>query len=198
MTILLWFGAASVGLFIVTFVVDGWTRPRYRPMRHPVSALALGSRGWLQSANFILCGLGTALGAIAVADVDGSVLLAAVIAVFGLSLIASGVFPMDAMRGYPPGTPDDTPTETSMRHRLHDWAGVVVFGSIPIAAIIAAFVLPEVGWKWYSALTAAGSLGGFVVFGQAWEQDHPRTGLVQRVTISIGWVWLGLLFAHIV
>lgn len=196
MTILLWLGAASAGLFIVTFTLDGWTRPGYQPLRHPVSALALGSRGWLQTANFILCGLGITAASIAVTDACGSALLAAAIAAFGLALIASGVFRMDAMRGYPPGTPNETPPEASMRHRMHDWAGVVVFGSLPIAAIIAAIVLPEVGWKWYSALTAAAGLAGFTVFGEAWEQDHPRTGLVQRMTIIIGWVWLGLLFAH--
>ncbi|WP_425358530.1 DUF998 domain-containing protein [Xylanimonas cellulosilytica] len=130
------------------------------------------------------------------ADALDSALLAAVIAAFGLALIASGVFPMDAMRGYPPGTSDETPTEFSMRHRLHDWAGVAVFGLLPLAALIAAFTLPDVAWKAYSALTAAAALAGFGIFGQAWEQDHPHTGLVQRVTILVGWTWLGLLFAH--
>lgn len=195
-TALAWLGAVSTGLFVVTFVVDGRTRPGYRPVRHPVSALALGSRGWLQTSNFIVCGLGITVGSTAVASALGSVPLAAVIAVFGISLVASGVFPMDAMRGYPPGTPDETPTEVSTRHRLHDAAGVVVFGSLPVAAIVAAFVLPDAGWKWYSALTAAGALAGFVVFGQAFEQDDERTGLAQRATIVIGWTWLGLLFAH--
>ncbi len=196
MTVLLWVGALSAWLFIVTFALDGWTRPGYRPMRDPVSALALGPRGWLQTANFIVCGLGIAVGSIGAADALDSPLLGAVIAVFGCSLVASGVFPMDAMRGYPPGTPDTTPTDVSMRHKLHDWAGVLVFGSVPVAAIVAAFALPEAGWKWYSALTAAAASVGFVVFGQAWEQDHPRSGLAQRATIVVGWVWLGLVFAH--
>jgi hypothetical protein len=183
-------------LFIATFVLDGWTRPGYRPVRHPVSALALGPRGWLQATNFILCGLALTAASIAVADALGSALLAVVIAVFGVSLVASGVFPMDPMRGYPPGTPDETPSETSLRHKLHDWAGVVVFGSLPVAATVASFVLPEAGWKWYSALTAVAALAGFVAFGQAWEQDHPRAGLVQRATIIVGWAWLGAVFAY--
>ncbi|WP_199489228.1 DUF998 domain-containing protein [Micromonospora craniellae] len=194
--VLLWLGALGSWLFVVTFVLDGWTRPGYSPVRHPVSALALGPRGWLQTANFILCGLGITAGSVAIADTLGSVVLAATVAAFGVSLVASGVFPMDAMRAYPPGTPDETPVEVSMRHRLHDWAGVVVFGALPLAAIVAAVVLPEVGWKWYSALTAAAALAGFAAFGQAWEQDRPRTGLVQRATIVVGWVWLGFLFAY--
>lgn len=196
MTALLWCGALGAWLFVVTFVVDGWTRPGYRPVRHPVSALALGSRGWVQTASFVVCGLAITAGAVAVAGALDSVLLAVVIGVFGASLVVSGVFPMDAMRGYPPGTPDETPDEVSERHRWHDRAGVAVFGSLPVAAIVAAFVLPGAGWTWYSGLTAGATLAGFVAFGQAWEQDHPRTGLVQRATIVVGWTWLGLLFVH--
>ena len=193
---MLWCGALGSWLFVVTFMVDGWTRLGYRPVRQPVSALALGSRGWIQTVNFVVCGLAITAGAVAVAGALDDMALAAVIAVFGLSLVASGVFPMDAMRGYPPGTPDETPDDVSARHRWHDRAGVAVFGSLPVAAVIAAFVLPDAGWTWFSGLTAAATLAGFVAFGQAWEQDHPRAGLVQRVTIIVGWSWLGLLFVH--
>ncbi|PZG14864.1 DUF998 domain-containing protein [Nonomuraea aridisoli] len=196
MTILLWTGALSSWLFIVIFLIDGWTRPGYRPVRHPVSALALGPRGLLQAANFVVCGLVITASAVAVVSALDSVVLAVTIGVFGLFLVASGVFPMDAMRGYPPGTPDETPAKVSVRHKLHDFAGAVVFGSLPTAAIVAAFVLPEAGWKWYSALTAAGGIAGFIAFGQAWESDHPRAGLMQRATIVVGWVWLGLLLWH--
>ncbi|WP_097231107.1 DUF998 domain-containing protein [Streptomyces zhaozhouensis] len=196
MTLLLWGGALAAWLFIVTFVLDGWTRPGYRPVRHPVSALALGSRGWLQTGNFVVCGLMITGASVALAGELDSVALAVVVGVFGIGVIASGVFPMDAMRGYPPGTPDETPAETSSRHKLHDWAGVLVFGLVPVAAVVAAFVLPGTGWKWYSALTAAATVVGFVAFGQTFEQDHPRAGLVQRATIVVGWTWLGAVFAH--
>ncbi|MDT0441390.1 DUF998 domain-containing protein [Streptomyces johnsoniae] len=191
-----WLGAFGSWLFVVTFLLDGWARPGYHPVRHAVSALALGRRGWIQTANFIVCGLAITAGAVALADAADSLLLALVIGAFGVSLIASGVFPMDAMRGYPPGTPEGTPTDTSTRHQWHDWAGAVVFGSLPIAAIIAAFVLPETVWKWYSALTAILMFAAAAAFGQAWENDHPRTGLLQRAAIIVGWLWLGLLFAH--
>ncbi|MGI5269441.1 DUF998 domain-containing protein [Nonomuraea sp. CA-218870] len=196
MTALLWLGALGSWLFVVTFTLDGWTRPGYRPVRHPVSALALGPRGWVQGANFILCGLAITVGAVALGSALGSVPLAAAIAVFGLALVASGVFPMDPMRGYPPGTPDTTPEAVSTRHRLHDWAGALVFGLLPLCALIAVFVLPDAGWKWYSALTATALGAGFVAFSQAWENDHPRSGLVQRATIIVGWVWLGLVFTY--
>lgn len=200
MTPVLWVGAAGAWLFIATFLVDGWTRPGYRPLRDPVSALALGSRGWVQSANFILCGAAITAGAVALASALGdgpsSVALAAVVGFFGLSLVASGIFPMDPMRGFPPGTPEEDPAEFTRRHVLHDWAGMGVFFTFPLAGAIAAFSLDDVGWQAYSALTALAGAAAVVVFGQAWEQNHPLTGLVQRVAIVVGWVWVGLLFVH--
>lgn len=194
MTFVLWAGAAGALLFPVVFLLDGWTRPGYRPVYHPVSALALGPRGWIQTANFLLCGAAIAVGALAIAPALDSVLLALVIGGFGLSLVASGAFAMDPMRGYPPGTPEGDRDELSFRHTLHDWAGMFVFGLAPLAAIIAAWVVPGTAWTIYSAGTAAAGIVAFLAFGQAWENDHPRTGLVQRLAIIVGWVWLGLLF----
>ncbi|MEE1621915.1 DUF998 domain-containing protein [Zafaria sp. J156] len=230
MTALLWAGAAGAWLFIAVFLIDGWTRPGYSPARHAVSALATGPRGWIQTANFLACGLAitaaaavlplglasprpvptigwvtgeaaasggpaTVLGAFLEAG-TGHLLLGAAVVVFGLSVIASGAFPMDPMRGYPPGTPEGDPPHTSRRHVRHDQAGTVVFTALPAAAAIAAFVLPELAWKLYSGTTAAAALAGLVAFGYAWEEDHPRTGLVQRATIVVGWTWLGALFLY--
>ncbi|WP_147915513.1 DUF998 domain-containing protein [Ruania zhangjianzhongii] len=194
MTFILWVGAAGALLFPVIFLLDGWTRPGYRPAYHPVSALALGPRGWIQTANFLLCGAAIATAGIALVPALDSVLLALVIGGFGLSLMASGAFPMDPIRGYPPGTPDGDPREFSLRHTLHDWAGMFVFALAPLAALIAAWAVPGTGWRIYSGLTAAVGTVAFLAFGQAWERDHPRTGLVQRLAIIVSWVWLGLLF----
>ncbi|MGX6511160.1 DUF998 domain-containing protein [Rhodococcus sp. SJ-2] len=189
-------GSVALTVFVVVFLVEGWTRPGYHPVRQPVSALALGRRGWIQTTNFIACGVGVALGSVGVADAFGSVLLGVTIGVFGVALVLSGLFPMDAMRGYPPGTPDRTPTEYTRRHKIHDHAGAVVFTSLPAAAIIAAFTVSGAAWTWFSGLTAGALSIGFVAFGQAWENDARLAGLVQRVVITVGWAWLALLFAH--
>ncbi|MBP2369685.1 DUF998 domain-containing protein [Pseudonocardia parietis] len=194
-TALLWAGALGSWLFVGTFLVDGLLRPGYRPVRHAVSALALGPRGPIQTANFLVCGAAVTAGAFVLPAALGSVLPALAVGVFGVALIASGVFPMDPMRGYPPGAPDDTPATTSRRHDLHDQDGMVVFLALPVAAVIAAVVLPATGWRWYSGITAAVLFAGFSAFGSAWERDDPRTGLIQRAVIGVGWLWLGLLFA---
>ncbi|WP_163541601.1 DUF998 domain-containing protein [Occultella kanbiaonis] len=186
-------GTAGTALFVLVFLLDGATRPGYSPVRQPVSALALGPRGWIQTANFLVSGALVTASAIGVHQTTGSVWLAGLIGAFGIALVASGVFPMDPMRGYPPGTPDTTPSTTSLKHQLHDWAGLVVFAALPVAAVVAALVLDDPAWVVYSGVTAAASGALFLCFGTAWEADHPRVGLIQRVTIVVGWSWLGLL-----
>jgi hypothetical protein len=186
-------GAITAVAFVLVFTVDGWTRSGYHPVRQPVSALALGPRGWVQTANFVVCGAGVCAGAVALVSVSWP--LSAAVGVFGAALVASGVFPMDAMRGYPPGTPDTTPENYSRRHRLHDHAGAVVFLSLPVAAAIVALTPAfDVPQRAYSAATAGVFAVLFVEFGRAWEDDSPHAGLWQRLTILVGWAWLAHLF----
>ncbi len=49
-------GVASGPVFVAVFLVESAVREGYRPLRHPVSSLALGSRGWIQAANFAVAG----------------------------------------------------------------------------------------------------------------------------------------------
>lgn len=193
MVLLLAAGSAGAALFVVVLLLDGATRPGYRAVRQPVSALALGPRGWVQTGNFVVSGALITTSAVGLHQAVGSGWLTVLVAVLGLSLVASGVFPMDAMRGYPPGTPDTTPSATSLRHRLHDWAGTLVFGAVPAAALAAAVVLDDVPLAVYSGVTSAVTAVLLGYFGTAWEADHPRAGLIQRVTIVAGWSWLGVL-----
>jgi len=190
-------GIVGAVVFVVVFSIDGATRPGYRSTYHSVSALARSPRGWVQTANFVVCGLLITVSARGIEFSTSSGWLSGTIGVFGLGLIASGVFPTDAMRGYPPGTPDGTPGVFSQAHRWHDLAGFVVFGLLPVAAASAAFTLDSTSWAIYSGATAFATAIGFGIFGAAWEQDHPRTGLIQRIVIVVGWTWLALLCAHL-
>src|SRR5258708_21231352 len=44
-------------VFTATFLAEGAARDGYRPLCHPVSSLALGPRGWVQTANFAVTGV---------------------------------------------------------------------------------------------------------------------------------------------
>ncbi|MFF5244329.1 DUF998 domain-containing protein [Streptosporangium sp. NPDC000095] len=186
-------GASGALFFVLVFLIDGLTRPGYSPVRHPVSALALGARGWIQISNFVVSGAAITVGGVSIATAGRQPLLGGMLAIFGLGLVASG-FRMDPMRGYPPGTPEGDPADVTVSHKLHDYAGAVVFFSLPVTAAVAAFVLPEVAWKVVSAVAAAALMAASYAFGKAWERDSPRTGLVQRAFIVPGWLWVAAVF----
>jgi hypothetical protein len=197
MEALLALGVVGTALFILTFTIDGATRPGYRPTRHVVSTLALGPRGWIQTTNFLVCGIlitGSALGIYQAVDSPWMPLL---VGVFGVSIALSGVWRMDPTHGYPPGTPDTTPSNPSRAHALHDIAGVCVFGSLPVAAIVAGFTLDDSGWSLYSWATGGALVVLLFAFVYAMESNSPRAGLVQRIMILVGWTWLGLLCGYL-
>lgn len=187
-------GAVAAALFPVVFVLDGRTRPGYDPRRHPVSALALGARGWVQTANFLLSGTGIVIGATGLALSQPWAAIA--VGVVGIALIASGGWRMDPMRGYPPGTPATTPASFSSAHRRHDQAGTIVFGGFPIAAAVTALTGDDLPIRWLSLVVAL--VSGFLAarFATAWEDDSPVAGRWQRLFLWVAFAWLVAVFAR--
>lgn len=103
-------GVAAGPVFTAVFLLEGAIRDGYRPLRHPVSSLALGSRGWIQAGSFAVTGTLFLAGAAGLARAGdpaaGSRAAPALIGAAGAGLIASAVFTTDPVSGYPPGTPD--------------------------------------------------------------------------------------------
>ncbi|NUL48737.1 DUF998 domain-containing protein [Cellulosimicrobium funkei] len=184
-----WIGAGGALVFVAVFLLEGWARSGYSPVRHPVSALALGARGWIQTLNFILCGAAVAVGGMGMAISGRSLVLGAALAAVGIGLLLSGTFRMDPVRGYPPGTPEGDPLATSIGHRIHDGIGMILFLVLPTAAALATVVLPETGWKIVSGVVAVWLFRALAAFGAAWENDSPRTGLIQRAFLVPGMLW---------
>lgn len=199
--VLLVAGAIGAIGFVLVFTIDGATRESYRATEHAVSALALGPRGWVQRWNFLVSGALLAAGAIGIGmALDGvpGLVTGALLALFGLALIASGVWSMDPMRGYPPGSPTD-PHEHSPMHHRHDQAGAVVFSALPLACAAAAWGLARSTPALAIVSGAAAVLLGVASyrFGVLWERNSPRTGLAQRLYIVPGWIWFATLCAFL-
>lgn len=188
-----WVGALGAMLFLVVFSLDGATRPGYSPTRHTVSALALGPRGWLQRANFVVCGAAITGSAVTLLTSGDHRMLGLVTTILGLGLVVS-VVPMDPMRGYPPGTPDRDPKESSTAHAVHDGAGAAVFYALPVTAVVSAFALPGIAWTVGAILVTILLMLALTGFQRAWEQDTPTTGTAQRAVLVPGLVWVALVF----
>jgi len=189
--------------FIVVFLIEGATRPGYSAWRNFVSQLATGDGGWVQIANFLVCGtliLAFAVGlwrALRPRSVAGTVL----IGLFAVSLIVAGIFVTDPALGYPPGSNGSDPP--TVHGGIHGVAGLVAFTALAAAAFVMArrFAgdLAWRGWAVYSFVVGALIFGLFVASTAASVLDErgvwpgAPVGVFQRISIVTGWTWLAAL-----
>jgi len=183
--------------------VSGAFRDGYDPLRHPVSSLALGPAGWVQVASFLVAGVLTLVFALGLRQSlkpgPGAAAGPILIGVWGAGLVGAGVFLTDPVSGYPAGTPA-SPDQPSWHGLLHD----LVFSLPGFAGFAAAiFVLAYAfarrhapAWAVYSGFSGIAFVVLFVLASAGFSQD-PRwvstAGLLQRLTVGIGWLWLTLL-----
>jgi hypothetical protein len=198
-------GVAAGPVFVAVFLLEGAVRDGYRPLRHPVSSLALGSRGWIQTGNFVVAGtlfLAGAAGLARAGDPAASSRVApALIGAAGAGLIGSAVFTTDPVSGYPPGTPDAL-TRPSHAGAAHNLAAVPVFLGLPAAALACgwrSWRAGQRGFGLYSAGTAVTMLATMALAAAGFGQS-PRLvrlgGLFQRASIITGFTWLTALSAR--
>jgi hypothetical membrane protein len=181
--------------FVVIFLIEGWTRPGYDPMRHFVSTLSLSDQGWQQIANFLITGILFIAGAVglrrAMRDGLGSRWGPILIGAAGLGVLLAGVFVTDPAMGYPPGSPAGLPTTSSWHGTIHDLVSLVVFVGLPIATFVVARRFRGEGSRWalYSVVTGVAMLTGTVLMFvlQDW------IGLFQRIVVILGFGWVAQL-----
>jgi hypothetical membrane protein len=185
-------------LFIVVFLIEGATRPDYSAWHYVVSALSLSEQGWMQIINFIISGglvLGFAIGLRRILrSGKGTTWGPILLGIIGLGLIGSGFFVMDPPPGYPPGTP----VTTTLHGSVHLLLGAIVFSALPAACfVLARRFAGDSSWRqWAVYSNATGVLLVIFIIVQKVVQLSPDPnspmGLVQRLNIIIGWVWIAL------
>lgn len=202
---LLAIGAMGLVLFVLLFLIDGFTRPGYDPIHQWISHLSLGDRGWLGTANLLLGGGSAITFSAGLRGVfrsgNGSLWDPYFVALFGLGLLLAAVFPIDPGLGYPPGvTPGAVP---SLSGNIHDFAGLIVFGALTAACFALARRLRGdeqwKGWWLYSVLTGVLVPVAFLIcsllVGLEFSGSFPGapSGLFERISIMSGCAWLILL-----
>jgi hypothetical membrane protein len=127
-----WAGMVGAALFVLTFTLEGWYRPDYKPFQMFISELALGPRGWIQNWNSIIYGLLLLVFSRGVAaefpngkaSRSGLIILI-LIAVF---IILTGIFVMD---------PVNTPGAQMAFHGImHNIVGMLMMILLPICCFV--------------------------------------------------------------
>jgi hypothetical protein len=144
---------------MVVALVQAFTRPGFDIRRHAISMLALGDLGWIQVTDFIGCGVLFIALAVGIrraplpggAGTWGPLLLG----IYGVGLIAAGLFRTDPGLGFPPGAPAGMPTTMSWHAVLHSIAFFVAFTSLTAACFVLARRFAHLGWRRWAAYCAA-------------------------------------------
>ena len=188
-------GAIAGPLFVLVFLLEGATRADYDPLRHPVSSLALGDYGWVQSANLVVAGLLTLAFSVglrrAFRPPEGSTWVPLLVGLWAVGLLGAGVFVTAPVSGYPPGSTDRA-VQYSWHGALHDLLSPLGFVALAAACFVFGRCIAgqgERGWALYSAVSGVVFAVVFVLssagFGQA-EGLVDLAGLFQRVAVTVG------------
>ncbi|HJZ78803.1 MAG TPA: DUF998 domain-containing protein, partial [Pyrinomonadaceae bacterium] len=118
-------GVIAGPFYLAVGLTQALLREGFDFSRHPLSVLANGPGGWIQTANFVLTGLMVLAAAIGFARVPGrrSWGMTCFLGAFGVAMIVAAVFPADPVDGFPPGTPKGPPTTISTTGLVHFAAG---------------------------------------------------------------------------
>lgn len=191
--VLLACGALAGPLFFVMVTIQLLVRPGFDVRRHPISLLSLGDLGWIQITTFILTGLAGVAFAVgvrrALAHARGGTWGPLLIGLFGLGLIAAGIFTADPSLGFPPGTPSGVPDHLSWHSVLHGVAFFTAFSSLTAVCFVFSRRFAGLNrWGWVACCAANGVVTPAIV---AVGVSHPSAAGVPfaaAAALAFGWV----------
>jgi hypothetical membrane protein len=186
-------GILAPVLFWLVVTVAGFIEPGYDARRHTISELALGEHGWVQNANFIVVGLLTVAFAAGLhrllltgsAATFGPLL----VAVVGLGLVASGLFPTD-----PVSYPEKGPASPTVAGAVHDLAFLAIIAAVISACLVfARRFRHEPNWRGYDVYsTVTGILIPVLLVGLTVSGSGAASsaGVFQRVLVATFFLWI--------
>jgi hypothetical membrane protein len=187
---LLGYGVIAGPVYVVVSLAQALTRPGFDLTRHAWSLLSTGDLGWIQVTNFVAAGLMTIALAVGLRRAGAGAWAPRLIGVYGLSLVAAGVFRADPALGFPPGTPSDAHS-VSWHGMLHLLSGSVGFLCLIAACLIVgrtAAAGGARGWAICSRTTGVVFLAGFA--GIASGSHGAPTTLPFAAAVVLAWSWI--------
>jgi hypothetical protein len=114
-------GVLAGPFYLAVGLAQAVLRDGFDLMRHPLSVLANGPGGWVQTANFVISGLLVVGAAVAISRAvrPRPVALGMFVAAFGAGMLVAAMFPADPVDGFPPGTPEGPPTSITTAGLIH-------------------------------------------------------------------------------
>jgi len=194
---LLRWGVVAGPFYLAVGLGQGLLREGFDFARHPLSVLANGSWGWVQTANFVLSGLMVLAAVVGFGRVLGpkSRAFRWSLAGYGLGMILAAIFPADPIDGFPPGTPKGMPTSISTTGLMHFVAGALTFLMLGISGLAAAWAMMRRHQTPLALLSLFSGLSVFIGFFGGIASPIGVAGI--WFAVVVGWAWLFILSLRI-
>lgn len=186
-------GAVAGPAFVLVVLLQDYTRPGVDPRTQPLSLLALGDWGWVQTLNFMGAGVLNLLYAVGLRRRlrGGRSGMAApvLIALYGLGLVSVALFQTDPRNGFPPGVVETS--GLSWHATLHGVGATIVFLALAgaLLTLSRAFLeRNERAWALYGIASAVLIIGLFL--SPAGSAGDAR---VLRLAVLVGWMAASLM-----
>jgi len=184
-------GLLAGPLFAALVAAQLAAHPDFDLNQHPISMLATGDHGWVQVTTFVLTGLLVVAAARGVhhqlAAGRGRVWVPRLIALFGIGLIAAGVFVPDAENGYPAGTPDGPVAAMSWHGIAHSVSAAVGYNALIVAMLVFAVRMASHRRRGWAVGNAAVALTLLALLSQPLA-DGASIRMAIGGAVAFGWI----------
>ena len=190
---LLRWGVVAGPFYLAVGLIQAMLRDGFDLARHPLSVLANGPGGWVQTANFALTGMMVLAAAAGFGRIlgPGSRAVTWFLGAFGVAMIVGAICPADPVDGFPPGTPEGFPTSISTTGLIHFIAGALGFISLAVSCFAAARVMSR---RQVPSLARLSLLSGLAVVLGFFGGMAPPVGVLGIwFAVIVGWAWLAIM-----
>lgn len=182
-------GALAGPIFWSLVIGQALTREGFDLSHHPLSLLAVGERGWIQTMNFILVGLAAAAGAYGLSRSEGSTALLWALGAYALGMLMAAAFPSPPAMNFPLGSVESPIMST--RAKLHGAGFGIAHIGIICATLILAFRYRRRGRKALSLISFAAALVTPIVIVSGFASETWRGACFFGAgVITLGWLML--------
>lgn len=194
---LLRYGVLAGPFYLTIGLVQAFVRDGFDLARHPLSLLANGPGGWVQTANFVLTGMMVLAAAVGIRRALGpkSRAMSWCLGGFGASMILAAVFPADPVDGFPVGTPEGYPESISTPGMIHFIAAMLGFLSLAVSCFFAARAMSR---RDSSSVARFSLFSGIAILLGFFGGPLLSAGTLGIwFSVVVGWIWLAAVSLHL-
>jgi len=190
-------GVVAGPFYLAVSLIQARLRSGFDLARHPLSVLANGPGGWVQTGNFAVTGLLVIAAAVGFQRALGrsSRGVTLFLTAYGAAILAAAVFPADPVDGFPPGTPTGPPASISTTGLVHFAAGALGFTCLGVGCLFGARTMARRHAPSLAVLSLVSGLAVLVGFFGGMMAGPGIVGI--WLAVVVGWAWLAVMSLRI-